>query len=389
MTIAQRWTALSGKWNGLFHDHEIFVRTGGEVKFLRLSGALQRRVANTAAIVVSAWLLATIGLVGWQAYGAWHDRDIASRAVAVEHAEARVAADAAQMDATIRTLGQRQGYIENIVQRHLGAEDAASATAAHPATPAAASANPATPAATSADRVSLLRSINARQTATIEQLTQFANARAARAEAALRTLGITATTGAAAAQGGPFVPYRPNGAARRDPALTRLDIAMARMDALEDMVVALPSNLPADHINLSSGFGYRRDPFTGAEAMHAGLDFAGALGSPIRAAAAGTVSFVGQKSGYGNVVEVDHGHGIVTRYAHLSGFDSHMGEHVAAGQNIARMGSTGRSTGTHLHFEVRVNGTAVNPRRFLEANPDVLEVKADVGQRNHRRVAAR
>ena len=97
--------------------------------------------------------------------------------------------------------------------------------------------------------------------------------------------------------------------------------------------------------------------------------------------APGRVSFVGQKSGYGNVVEVDHGQGILTRYAHLSGFNAKVGDRVTAGQQIARMGSTGRSTGSHLHFEVRLNGVAVNPRRFLEAKADVLKVKDDARQR--------
>ncbi len=122
-------------------------------------------------------------------------------------------------------------------------------------------------------------------------------------------------------------------------------------------------------------------PFTGGAAMHSGLDFRGPIGTPILAAAPGRVSFVGAKSGYGNVVEVDHGQGIMTRYAHLSGFTSKVGAQVAAGQQIAKMGSTGRSTGSHLHFEVRLNGVAVNPRRFLEAKADVLEVKNDARQR--------
>ena len=144
---------------------------------------------------------------------------------------------------------------------------------------------------------------------------------------------------------------------------------------LERTLVAVPSGNPANVLMMSSGFGYRRDPFTGAGAMHAGVDFRGPIGTPILAAAPGRVSFVGVKSGYGNVVEVDHGQGIMTRYAHLSGFTSKVGAQVTAGQQIAKMGSTGRSTGSHLHFEVRLTGVAVNPRRFLEATADVLEVK--------------
>lgn len=124
---------------------------------------------------------------------------------------------------------------------------------------------------------------------------------------------------------------------------------------------------------MSSGFGYRRDPFTRRGAMHRGLDFKGPRGSPIYAAADGRVSFVGRKSGYGNVVEVSHGNGVMTRYAHLSAFTSRVGDEVKAGDPIAKLGKTGRSTGPHLHFEVRINDRAVNPRPFLETAQDVLK----------------
>src|SRR3546814_7025223 len=109
--------------------------------------------------------------------------------------------------------------------------------------------------------------------------------------------------------------------------------------------------------------------------MHAGLDFPGPLGTSILAAAPGRVTFVGRRSGYGNVVEVDHGQGIMTRYAHLSGFNTPVGARFAAGQQIDKMGSTGRSTGRHPHFDVRLNGVAANPRRLLEAQAEVLEGK--------------
>ncbi|HEX7931258.1 MAG TPA: M23 family metallopeptidase, partial [Sphingomicrobium sp.] len=184
-------------------------------------------------------------------------------------------------------------------------------------------------------------------------------------------------------RGGPFIPYRgSNGKAKAlGASFAALEGALFRMEVLERTLVAVPSGNPANVLMMSSGFGYRSDPFTGGAAMHAGLDFRGPIGTPILAAAPGRVSFVGQKSGYGNVVEVDHGQGILTRYAHLSGFTTAVGTQVAAGQQIAKMGSTGRSTGSHLHFEVRLNGVAVNPRRFLEAKADVLEVKDDARQR--------
>ena len=125
----------------------------------------------------------------------------------------------------------------------------------------------------------------------------------------------------------------------------------------------------------TSSYGYRRDPFNGQTAFHAGIDFPGSYGQPIQAAASGRISYVGQRPGYGNVIEIEHGNAILTRYAHLSRFGARVGDDVKRGQTIARMGSTGRSTGTHLHFEVRVHGDAVNPRRFLEARQDVLAIQ--------------
>jgi len=122
---------------------------------------------------------------------------------------------------------------------------------------------------------------------------------------------------------------------------------------LEQAAVALP--------RLSSGFGYRVDPISGARTLHAGIDIPGPSGSPIRAAATGTIDYAGRAGGYGNMIEIDHGGGLSTRYAHLLRFLVNAGTHVERGQPIALMGSTGHSTGSHLHFEVRVNGRAAAP----------------------------
>ncbi|MFD2779870.1 peptidoglycan DD-metalloendopeptidase family protein [Novosphingobium pokkalii] len=104
-----------------------------------------------------------------------------------------------------------------------------------------------------------------------------------------------------------------------------------------------------------------------------GLDFKGPIGAPIYAAAQGVVRFAGVRSGYGNCVEVDHGHGLVTRYAHMSRIEARVGQRVAPGVEIGRIGSTGRSTGPHLHFEVRIDDRPVDPRPFLETLPDVFK----------------
>jgi murein DD-endopeptidase MepM/ murein hydrolase activator NlpD len=150
---------------------------------------------------------------------------------------------------------------------------------------------------------------------------------------------------------------------------------------MERALAAIPTSMPAAVMLMSSGFGYRHDPFTGAGAMHSGLDFKGPTGTPILAAADGKITSAGVQSGYGNCIEITHANGLVTRYAHLSGFNVSLGQDVKRGVQIARMGSTGRSTGSHLHFEVRLNGQAINPRKFLEANPDVLKIQAVAGNR--------
>jgi murein DD-endopeptidase MepM/ murein hydrolase activator NlpD len=208
-------------------------------------------------------------------------------------------------------------------------------------------------------------------------MTRFADARAERAEAALRELGLNPATvlrqAEREAMGGPLEKFVSASGGPIDPRFERLGISLARMGALELTLDSVPQVMPASVVRMSSGFGPRRDPFTGGGAMHSGLDFAGPIGTPIQAAANGRVSFVGVKSGYGKVVEIDHGNGLITRYAHLSAFNVKRGAEIRSGERIAAMGSTGRSTGSHLHFEVRLNGRAVNPRTFLERAPDVLE----------------
>jgi murein DD-endopeptidase MepM/ murein hydrolase activator NlpD len=128
-----------------------------------------------------------------------------------------------------------------------------------------------------------------------------------------------------------------------------------------------------DEARLTSSYGVRFDPFTTAPAFHAGQDFAGAYLSPVEATGPGVVSFAGARSGYGNTVEVDHGQGFKTRYAHLAAISVRPGQRVALGQKLGGMGSTGRSTGVHLHYEVWVNGRAQNPARFLKAGKYVHE----------------
>jgi murein DD-endopeptidase MepM/ murein hydrolase activator NlpD len=173
------------------------------------------------------------------------------------------------------------------------------------------------------------------------------------------------------AQGGPWLAPRADAAD-----VDAFEAALARAeDHLADLAAAasqrtlqlmrLPTRLPIANAELTSGFGNRIDPFAHTHAFHAGLDFAAEVGAPIAAAAGGTVSFAGFKSDYGNVVEIDHGNGLVTRYAHASRLLVQAGDVVEPGQRIARVGSTGRATGPHLHFEVLRAGSHVDPKRYL------------------------
>lgn len=130
----------------------------------------------------------------------------------------------------------------------------------------------------------------------------------------------------------------------------------------------LPSRAPVADSFVTSGFGGRADPFGGGSQFHKGIDFQARTGDPVLAVADGVVSFAGVRSGYGNTVEIDHGNGYVTRYAHNAGLERQVGDLVRAGQEIARAGSSGRSTGAHVHFELWQNGVVVNPRKFLGHN---------------------
>ena len=142
---------------------------------------------------------------------------------------------------------------------------------------------------------------------------------------------------------------------------------------------ALPSRDPIANSYITSGFGGRADPFGGGRQFHKGIDFEADVGDPVLAVADGVVSYSGVRSGYGNVIEIDHGNGYVTRYAHNSALDRSVGDLVRSGQQIARAGSTGRSTGAHVHFEVWQDGAVVNPRKFLGHNDALARHGPDRG----------
>jgi len=171
------------------------------------------------------------------------------------------------------------------------------------------------------------------------------------------------------AAGGPFVPVRlPPANETFARSLTRVAIARAQAEDVSSALTFVPLRRPlTGELEVSSPFGVRIDPFLHQPAMHTGMDFRGNIGDPVHATAAGKVVKAGWEGGYGQMVEIDHGEGLSTRYGHLSEIDVTVGQKVRVGQAIGRLGSTGRSTGPHLHYETRINGEPVNPTKFLAA----------------------
>jgi murein DD-endopeptidase MepM/ murein hydrolase activator NlpD len=168
--------------------------------------------------------------------------------------------------------------------------------------------------------------------------------------------------------GGPYEPVTPEtrSASQADPQFRALFQSWKKLDQLQTSIVAIPSARPVQSMAFTSNYGVRTDPFRGGAAMHSGVDIPGAYATPIYATADGVVGRTGWVGGYGNLVEIEHGRGIETRYGHLSSITVAPGTKVKRGDLIALMGSTGRSTGNHLHYEVRIDGRAVNPVPFLQ-----------------------
>jgi murein DD-endopeptidase MepM/ murein hydrolase activator NlpD len=190
-----------------------------------------------------------------------------------------------------------------------------------------------------------------------------------------------------AGQGGPFIPPATPSFEQLDSLIQRLgETADHQADVftlfesrlleskLQELLV--PNSQPVADVSPGSGFGFRTDPFTGRPALHTGLDFPAEIGTPILAAAGGVVVSTDTHAAYGKLVEVDHGRGLMTRYAHASRIDVKPGDIVKRGQKIAEVGNTGRSTGPHLHFEVLVDGVPQNPSRFLASGRSSVQTAA-------------
>jgi murein DD-endopeptidase MepM/ murein hydrolase activator NlpD len=370
---------------GWFIDREFFMRANGQVRFLKISAQLQRRTAFTLASVVAVWVLVTFGMAINQVTVTAQRVALSAQEAKVESAEERVARYRGSIDEVTKDLERRQEVLESLGDQYMGDLPEAEEQAPSGTADSREEEKAVKTISASVPEASGLARVEARQIRFAEKMTKVAQARTLKAEAAIRQFGLNPAVlarQARNAQGGQFEPFFGNSKKDvRDPRFLKLAVALSRMDAMERALAAIPTAMPAASMMLSSGFGYRSDPFTGGGAMHAGLDFKGPVGTPILAAAEGKVVLAGFHGGYGNMIEIRHANGLVTRYAHLSGLNVRSGQMVERGVQIGRMGSTGRSTGSHLHFEVRQNGQAINPRKFLEVNPDVLKVQTVAGNR--------
>jgi len=304
-----------------------------------------------------------------------YERWIADRDARLSSAVAQLSTTGGAAEELANTAEKRNAALAMLLSDLKGAPGAAQAL-----TPALAQAAPlrATP-------VQRLQTVQEDQNKLIDAAETFAKNRADRLKLAFRLAGLDPDVYASHGDGlgGPLIEAKDPRALAAvldvdEDFAGRVQHAVADLSDLQglnDSAEALPLAHPTTDTRETSGFGVRLDPFTGRPAFHSGQDFAGAYGSPIYVTAPGIVSFTGARSGYGNTIEVDHGHGFKTRYAHLSAISVRVGQHVAVGQRIGAMGSTGRSTGTHLHYEVWVNGRAQNPLRFVKAGDYVQQTK--------------
>lgn len=228
-------------------------------------------------------------------------------------------------------------------------------------------------------RMSLsLDKVEQTQSASLTNLEELIDTRVRRMRSVLADLGVDPVRSRGEGPvGGPFVPIKPPlaGASAFERQLYRVNVARAQIDRYTHTFVAVPVRKPIiGDVDMSSPFGMRMDPFHGRAAIHTGIDLRGDTGEPVRATATGRVTIAGREGGYGNMIEINHGNGLASRYGHLSQIGVKVGQFVRIGETIGRIGSTGRSTGPHLHYETRVNGEAVDPQKFLRAGLRLGEI---------------
>jgi len=378
----KRFLRLRQSLEELFPERHLYVRSGGEMRGYVFSTGKQLMGAAvvagaalwmgvcTAAMMVSALSVSSTDqmVIKQKAY---YERLNADRQARLNSAVAQLSASSGSLDELAASVEKRHAALAMLVSDFRGVPGAAQALQ---------TTQPRLPGASPVERIQATRMDQERL---IDAAETFANTRAERLRAAMRMAGLDAGgfTRGGGSLGGPLIEAKDPRALAAildvdEEFAGRIQHAandMSDMRALSAAAQKLPFYRPTGNPALSSSYGVRFDPFTHRPAFHSGLDFPGAFYTPILATAPGVISFTGVRSGYGNVVEIDHGNGFKTRYAHLQAASVKVGQRVAIGQRVGAMGSTGRSTGPHLHYEVWVNGRAQNPNRFLKAGEYVQQ----------------
>ena len=366
----------------LFPERHLYVRSGGQIRGFVLSTNKQAMAAATVAFL-ALWLglSSAAALSGALSLGAGDQAALRIRA----YYERLIADRQARLNSAVAELSQNSGSVQDLAQaieqRHqalslllapLRGEQGAAAQLAPLKAPQAASA------------VGRVRFVRMDQERLLDQAESFAKSRADRLRLALKLAGLdpgALMNHAGGGLGGPLIEGKDpkalaavldvdEGFAGR---IQHAAASLGEMRVLSTALEKVPLAAPTASAARSSGFGVRFDPFTGRPAFHSGLDFAGGLSTPIFSTGPGVISFTGVRTGYGNTIEIDHGGGFKTRYAHLQAIAVGVGQRVAVGQRIGAMGSTGRSTGPHLHYEIWVDGRPQNPDRFLRAGEYVQQ----------------
>ena len=381
----RRFPRLALWFEELFPERHIYLRSGGEMRAFVLSTRRQMLFALCVA-ATGLWLGVSTAATLFEVVApgksdqaarneARYERWIADRDARLSSAVAQLSATGGSFQDLANAVEKRHAALALLLTDLKTAPGAAQALMPALAAPPASQGSPAQ--RIQAVQVDQDRLINATET--------YAKNRADRLKLAFRLAGLDPAvyTGASDGLGGPLIEGKDSRALAAvldvdEDFAARLQHAVADLSDMQGLQAAeqsVPFARPTVGARETSGFGVRSDPFTGEPAYHTGQDFAGVYGSPIYVTAPGVVSFTGVRSGYGNTIEVDHGHGFKTRYAHLSAISISVGQHVAAGQRIGAMGSTGRSTGTHLHYETWWNGRPQNPLRFVKAGDYVQQIK--------------
>jgi murein DD-endopeptidase MepM/ murein hydrolase activator NlpD len=365
-TLQQRNNVgLAGRFRAAFKTREIIMHDGRALRRVRIGTRVQL-AATAAAASLLAWSgYATVQYASATGTGG----DVAQMQQRVAQMEQDVQAIRAAADERAEQLEKRQALLATMMRNEASPDEVAQFLPAQLETPANPAALEVTQAYSQVDGMQLMMA---------QQAHQVAQQRIQRTSNLVRSLGLDPSRMMqAGGVGGPFV--EADGGEEVDPRFLQLFASWRQLESLEQGVASIPSVMPVQGIRYTSGFGVRSDPFRSRAAMHAGIDLAGPVGTPIHATADGVVARSGIAGGYGNLVELDHGSGIGTRYGHMSRLLVQAGERVRRGQVIGLMGSTGRSTGSHLHYEVRIDGRAVNPLPFLQTGEALAAAQSQSG----------